>query len=279
MAKLGAPKTTKFSIGTAELRVGALSSANLLGQADSVGLIDEASWTVNQTSVDLLGGFPRQIVDTAITEQTATISATIREYSRRNLRIALGDGIAGAAPTAAASSIDPAADVAAGASVINVPTGEGALFTVDDVVTIYPEGRPEDVSVLQIASIAVDALTFKTNQTTVVDYNALTESGVVFHIFISHQVPIGAVTRTNYFSVMLIQQENSTGRPTVVSFWKGAIGGSLEVSTNAEDFASTTLEIKCLQPPTSDFGPGADLEHVKDLIPSHPTGMYLNGAL
>jgi len=279
MAKLGAAQTDKFFIGTAELRLGLMSKANLLTQAESIGLIDDASYSVNQTSVDLLGGFPRTINATAITEQTATISATLREYSRRNLRIMLGDGLAGVAPTAVVSAVDPAADVAAGSTTIDVTPGDGGNFAVDDVVIIYPTGRPQDVSVLQIASIAVDELTFKTGQTTVADYDALTESPLVFQVYVAHQIPIGAVTQTNYFSAMLIQQENSTGNPVVVSFWKAAIGGSLEVATNAEDFSSSTMELKLVDPSAAEYGAGQDFEHVADLIPLHPTGMFLNGAV
>lgn len=279
MAKLGSAITPKFDIGTAEMRLGPMAKANLLEQSDSIGLIDEATYTVNQTSVDLLGGFPKTLIDTAVTEQTATISATMREYSRRNLRIMLGDGLAGTAPTEIKSTLDTAADLASGANVVNVNTGDGSLFTADDVVIIYPTGRPQDVSVLQVLSVAVDALTMKTGHATVADYNALTETGTVFNIYVAHQVPIGNVTRTNYFSVMLIQQENSSGNPKIVSFWKGAVAGSMEVATGADDFASSTMEIKLLQPAISDFATGADLENMADLINLHPTGMLLNGHL
>ena len=279
MAKLGSQKTNKFSIGTAELRLGLVSQANQLTQAESIGLVDDVSYTVSQTSVDLMGGFPRVPVDTAVTEQAATVTATMREYSRRNLRIMLGDGLAGTEPTAVTSSIDPAEDVAAGAVSLDVAPGEGTNFAVDDVITVYPDGRPEDVSVLQIASISIDELTFKTGQVTVADYNALTETGTVFKIFVSNQVPIGNITRTNYFSVMLVQQENSTGDPQIVSFWKAAIGGSMEIASNAEDFASSSMELKILQPAISEYSTGGDLENFADLIPGHPSGMILNGAL
>lgn len=279
MAKLGSAITPKFDIGVAEMRLGPLTKANLLQQSDSIGLIDDATYTVNQTSVDLLGGFPKTVVDTAVTEQTATINATMREYSRRNLRIMLGDGLAGTAPTEIKSTLDATADLSAGANVVNVNTGDGSLFSPDDVVIIYPEGRPQDVSVLQVLSVAVDALTMKTGHVTAADYNALTETGTVFNIYVAHQVAIGNITRTNYFSVMLIQQENSTGQPKVVSFWKGAIGGSMEVATGADDFASSAMEIKLLQPTVTDVGTGSDLENMADLINLHPTGMFLNGHL
>lgn len=275
MAALGAAQTSSFLIGTAELRLGLLSEANLLKQSHSIGLIDQATYSVEQENVDLEGGFPKKIVDTAIIRQAATVSATMREYSRRNLRIALGDGLAGTAPTEFTTLV--VGDVPAGSSAITVSVGDGASISVDDVVIIYPEGRPQDVSVLQVASIAIDTLTMKTGHTTAVDYNAAAEAGTSFHVYVANQVPIGAISKTNYFSAMLIQQHNSTGKPNTVSFWKAATSGSMEIATNADDFASSELELKCLEPAAAEYGVGGPLEHVSDLIALHPTGMLMLG--
>jgi len=276
MAQLGSPQTNKFFIGTAELRLGLLSEANFLTQAHSVGLIDQATYTIEQENVDLEGGFPKRIVDTAIIRQAATISATMREYSRRNLRIALGDGLAGTEPTDVATTLSTAADVASGANAVTVVSAVG--MAADDVVIIYPEGRPQDVSILQIAGIAAEVLTFKTSHLTVSDYNALTETGTVFHVYLAQQVPIGAVSKTNYFSATLIQQDNSSGRPNTVSFWKTSTAGSMEVATNSDDFASNELELKVLEPAISEYGVGGDLEHIADIIGSNPSGFLAMGA-
>ena len=105
MAKLGAPVTSKFPIGTAELRVGPLTKAGRLTQANSVGLVDQATVEVTQNSVDLKGGFPQLLIDTAIIDQEATISATLRESSRRNIKIMLGEGLDASAPTDVSSLI------------------------------------------------------------------------------------------------------------------------------------------------------------------------------
>lgn len=277
MAKLGASQVAKFPIGTAELRIGPLSEAGILDQSNSIGLIDDATLTVTQESVDLEGGFPRTIVDTAIIRQASTLAATLREFSRRNFRVMLGDGVEGTNPSEVVSTL-AGADVAAGASALTVAVGDGALFAADEIVVVYPEGRPEDVSVLQIESIAVDTLTFKTGQTTVADYNVTSEATTTFHIYNAHPVPIGAVTQTQYFSMMLIQKNNQTGRPDTASFWKAANTGSMEYATNAEDFASSTLDIKILEPAVAEYGVGQDLAHLADVIPSNPTGMFSIGA-
>jgi len=67
-------------------------------------------------------------------------------------------------------------------------------------------------------------------------------------VYKANQVAIGNILETNYFAVQLLQLERATSRPIGFDFWKGAIGGGMTFSTNAEDFASTELTIKLLQP-------------------------------
>ncbi|RKX81773.1 MAG: hypothetical protein DRP70_17340, partial [Spirochaetes bacterium] len=207
---LGSPVTTKFSIGTAELRIGPLSSANKLLDSHSVGLIDSSSVSITQESVDLEGGFPRILVDTAIVRQSAEITATLREYSRANLNVQLGRGIASVAADYATTVDD--VTLAAGAVAIDVPTGEGTNFTAGDIITTYPVGSPEKVSVMLVASIAIDTLTLDAGTPTLHDYAQGDP------VFLSHALPVGDVDQTNYFAVMLVSKENSTGRPIVWSF-------------------------------------------------------------
>jgi len=272
MAKLGSAQTKKFSIGTAEVRLGPLASAGRLTQANSIGLVDSATVEVTQTSVDLKGGFPQQIQDTAVTEQATTMSATLREMSRRNLKILLGEGIdGGAAPVDISSLV--VTDVLLDGTAVDVTPGEGASFTVGDVVVIYPDGQPENVSVDIITTISTDTLTLENGLAVPVTGTADT-----VHIFVANQVAIGAVTQTNYFAVSLVQAENSTGRPVGFNFWKAALGGSMTFATNATDFASNDLSLKILQPANSEFGAGKDLEHLATIIPANPTGMYMGGA-
>lgn len=272
MAKLGSAQTQKFSIGTAEVRVGPLSSAGRLTQANSIGLVDSASVEISQTSVDLKGGFPQQIVDTAVTEQTSTLSATLREYSRRNLQIMLGAGLdAGAAPVDVKSLIVDA--VAIDGTTVTVTAASGANFSIGDIVVMYPEGRPEDVCVDRITAISIDALTLENGVAVALD--GTTET---VNIFVANQVAVGAVTQTNYFAVSLVQSENSSGRPVGFNFWKAALGGSMTFSTNATDFASNDLSLKILQPANAEYGVGGSLLHLANIIPANPTGMYMGGA-
>lgn len=267
---LGSAVTTKFSIGTAELRVGPLTDAGNLDATFSVGLLDSVSLSVEQEAAELEGGFPRKLVDTAIIRQSVSLTATVREYSRRNLRLLVGEGIGGVAPVDFATTMD--AGEILGSTTIDVPTGKGASFTAGDIITIYPTGYPEKVSVCRVVSIATDTLTLDAGTPTLYAYDAGTP------IFISRPIALGAVSQTNYFAVTLVQKENSSGRPLVWNFWKGAIASGLNLETNAEDFASTELQINLLEPAAVEYGAGGDLVHLANIIPTHPIGLYAGGA-
>jgi len=264
---LGSPVTNKFSIGTAELRIGPLTDANKLLDTHSIGLIDSASLNVEQEAAELEGGFPRKLVDTAIIRQTASITATLREYSRKNILTMLGEG-AGVATSDFGTVLDAQAVVGV---TVEVPSGEGTNFSEGDIITMYAAGSPEKVSVCLIATITTDTLTLDAGTPTLFQY----EIGDL--IFTSKAVPVGAVSQTNYFSVALVQKENSTGRPVVWSFWKGAIASGLSMETSAEDFASTDIEINLLEPAASEYGAGGDLIHLNNIIPTNPIGFFAGG--
>lgn len=265
---LGSPITNKFSIGTAELRVGPMTAAMKLLQSHSVGLVDSVTVSIGQESVDLEGGFPKQLMDSAIVRQTAEISGVLREYSRRNLKIAIGDGVAAAVTDVASAA---AASATAAATTLSVTAGTGATFTAGDLIVNYKLGAPENVQILRVASIATDTLTLDTDTPLLFDVAANDP------VFVAKQVAIGAVTKTNYMAASVVQKENSTGRPLVWAFWKASISGNLDYATNADDFASTTLALKCLQPSAAEYQPGQPLAHLVDIIPTHPTGLFAMG--
>jgi hypothetical protein len=51
----------------------------------------------------------------------------------------------------------------------------------------------------------------------------------------------------------------------------------MDYATSAEDFASSTMELKILEPAASDYGVGGPLVHVADMIADHPMGMAILG--
>lgn len=263
---LGSPVSNKFQIGTAELRIGPLTSAMKLLQTHSVGLVDSVSVTIGQESVDLEGGFPKQLMDSAIVRQTAEVSAVLREYSRRNLKVALGDGIATSAADVA-TTVGTAASTAATSLIVASGTG----ISASDLVVAYKPNAPETVQILRVQSIATNTLTLDTSTPLLFDLS------IGDPVFVAKQVAIGAVSQTNYMAASVVQKENSSGRPLVWNFWKASISGNLEYATNADDFASTTLTLKCLQPAAAEYGVGANLAHLSNVIPSHPTGFLALG--
>lgn len=272
MAKLGSPQTNKFAIGTAEVRVGPLTLANKLTQSHSVGLVDEATLEVSQESVDLEGGFPQVIVDTAIVRQSASLTATLREYSRRNMQVLTG----GAASTTLETDVRSlvVTNAASGATSFDVTASEGANFTAGDLVVIYPEGDPAAVSICLVDGITTDTLTLNANTPTLHDYDGTT---LTINVFVAKPVSIGGVSSTNYMAVQFIQTDREHGQPVVGNFWKAAVGAGMTLGTNATDFSSTELNLKLLQPAAAEYGTGGDLEHLAAIIPSHPTGFLAAG--
>lgn len=271
---LGQAKTTKFSIGTAELRIGPLNMANKLTQAHSVGLVDSVTVSVSQETVDLEGGFPKKVIQTAVVSQKAELKATLREYSRRNIRVLLGDGVAGAEPTDISGTI--AATAIVGATSVSVTDGQATGIVANDIIVIYGATAPENVTVAKVASIntagSPDVITLDS------DTPLLHALAIGDKFFIARQVAIGNITQTNYFSVQVVQRENSSGRPTIFNFWKAAIASGMEYGTNASDFASTELSLKILEPATCEYDVGGELLHLADIIPTHPVGMFIGGA-
>lgn len=273
MAKLGAPQTTKFQIGTAEVRIGPLNMANKLTQAHSIGLIDNVTIEISQDSVDLEGGFPRAPVDTAIVRRNGTVTATMREYSRRNIKIMMGEGVAASEPSDVASLL--VTNASQGATTFDVTAATGANFAANDVIVIYPDGDPASISVCSIDSVATDTITLDTNTPTLHAYDGTADT---IHVYVAQQVGIGAIQTTNYFAAQILQVERKTGRPVGFNIWKSTIASGMTLASNAEDFASNDLAIKMLDPAAAEYGVGGDLEHLAELIPTHPQGMMFYGA-
>ena len=273
MAKLGAPQTTKFQIGVAEVRLGPLSVANKHTQANSVGLIDSVTLEISQDSVDLEGGFPRSPVDTAIIRRNGQVTAVLREYSRKNIKVMMGEGVETSSPSDVNSLCET--NLATDGTGFDVSSGHGTNFTAGDIIVIYPEGRPEEVTVARIESVSVDTVTLDSDTPALHDYDGTSET---IYVYNAQPVGVGAVQTTNYFSAQLLQVERKTGRPVGFNIWKATIASGMTIASNAEDFASNDLVIKILDPAASEYASGGDLEHIADLVTAHPQGLMFYGA-
>lgn len=265
---LGSPVTDKFPIGTAEIRIAELAKALKHLPSDSIGCLDDVTISITNTSVQKMAGFPRRQVASAITENVVSVTGTVGEYSRRNIQTLAGEA---PEPLVAEVVAGLASAAVAGATSLTLNTGEGANFAAGQLIVMYVEGRPELISIVQIDSITADTVTLKANTPTLHAY-----PGLLTRIFAAQ--PIGkSITKTEYFSIQVLQTEFSTGKPIPWNFWKGSITNGLELALNPTDFSTTSMEISMLEPAASDFQTGGQLEHVKDFILDYPIWMGAPG--
>ncbi len=272
MPGLGSPRNNAWNIGTAELRVGPLTSANKLMQSNSVGLVDNVNIDFSSTIAKLMGGFPRRTVDTAVTEYLSSITATLREHSRRNLNLLVGGGAGGSAVDFSCATDGTL--VAAEATSITVETGKGGSFSVGDLIGAYNNSTPEEVMVLRVASIAGDVLTLDTGTPVLFDLKATADGGAT--IYKAHAIALGGYSTPTPVSVGIVQKDPTTGRPIGANFWKGIVTSGLKYNTSNE-YGTLDLTIEVLEPAASEYGTGQPLEHLKNIIPTHPIGMIFRG--
>lgn len=265
---LGSPITDKFPIGTAEIRIAELAKALKHLPSDSIGCLDDVTISITNTSVQKMAGFPQRQVASAITQNTVSITGTVGEYSRRNIQT-----LAGEAPEPLVADVIStlATAAASGAVSLVLETGHGANYTAGQLIVLYVEGRPELVSIVKVDSITDDTLTLAAGTPTLHAYPAN-----LTRIFAAQ--PIGkSITKTEYFSIQVLQSEFSTGKPIPWNFWKGSITNGLELALNPSDFSTTSMEITCLEPAAVDFQTGGPLEHVSEFIIEYPIWMGTPG--
>lgn len=270
MAKLGDARTSRFLISAPEVRVGPLDQANKLKQEHSIGLLNSATVSFAVESVDLEGGLPRVLYDTAVTSQPGSVAVEMREYSRRNLQMLLGYTPSATASMDVKSNV--AADATAGAVTIDVTASDGANFSAGQLVGIYQDGptNTANISYCKIESIATDTLTFIAETPLLFDY------AIGDHLFNAQPLALGAIDQTNYFTLQVLGTRRD-GTPSGFLFWKCALSAGLEMAYSADDFGTNPGEFKVLNPSAAEYGTGGPLEHVAELIADFPLGIYLGG--
>ncbi len=277
---IGQAVSTNFQIGSPEIRIGALTDANKLKQDNSIGLLQSATVNFNQTSVDLEGGLPKTLIDTAITGNSVTINAQAYEYSRKNLRVMLNEGI-----ETAGSVTEAAGTVTAGVAASGVGTSDFetdillADISVGDLLVVYGDGKPENMSVVVVTAVAAGTVDVAKAKVTIDNTKTplLFNAAVGDHVYKANQIGLGASSKTNYFSADVISVDHKSGKPTGFKFWKVAVGGGLDYSYSNDNFAVTPVTFKVLQPSAADYAAGGELEHLAGIIPAHPYGMQFSG--
>lgn len=269
--------TNDFSIGMCELRIGPMSSANKLTQANSVGILANCTVRFNQESVDLEAGLPKKIIDTAIVRNAATIEASAYEYSRKNIKVALGAGIE--------SGITEASGV-----LKNAPTVSGigtqdlettcllADVAIGDLFVTWPVGSPEKISVVRATAVAAGSPATEADITIDNTKTPLLFAGTIGDpVYKANQIGLGANQTTNYFSAQVVSLDKNSGWPIGFNFWKVAIGSGLEYGFSSDNFAQTPMAFKVLEPAASEYGVGQPLVHIAEVVPTHPFGMFYRG--
>lgn len=272
---LGSPKTKKAVIGTFDLRVGPLNKAGLLTADHSVGIIDNVKLDMQMDSVDLLAGFPQKPVDTAITKFVTGLTATLRENSRRNLNVLLGNPLADydAAASVVSTTIATGTAIAAGATSLTM--GSAQTLTAGDIVVIYDVNDPGNVSICRVgASTSTTSLTLDSNTPIVAPTGAANAFavGATVKMYKAATIPGGAISVPQYFAAQLIRLDRGTGSPVGFNFWKTTISSGINFNASVTEFASFDLQLKALEPAYSEYvstGTGL-LKHLSTIIPANP---------
>lgn len=308
---LGSAQSTNFQIGAAELRIGSLSNAGKLTQADSVGLLQNASVNYSQQMAELKGGLPLQVIDSVVTEEAITVTASAYEFTRKNINAMVGNGVA--ATTTANFSFSAKAVVNTGSttstlvigslevfgtSSVAVPTSTTApdLFKVGGLYGVYVKDKPEELKIIRIGTPttatgtgATLAITLSLDSTLGVNLNAgtygiaasATPATPVTDIVIYNLEPIsvGGNSNTNYITLDIISKNHTTNLVHGYRFWKAAIQGGLDFSFSNDNYATMPITFKILQPAASEVASSGKLLHMANVISTHPTGFYWSGQL
>lgn len=268
---LGQARSKQFNLGTAELRITPLAASGRALASHSVGLVDTVTVSVAQEAVRLEGGFPRKLVDTAIASQTSSVTGALREVTRRNLRVLLGQGVSAAEPIDTTTMMNGAATVA-GAVEFAVVSAAG--ITAGATLVVYPKGKPELMSVVVVESVDANTITLDSNTPLLVAY----DPAMQVEVFNAHPIAIGAVDQVQYFGVQVIQRNYGNGRPRVFDLWKGSVSSGMTFETSNQDYGSQDLQIEILEPTADDYVDGGPLEHLASIIPNFPSGRMSFGA-
>lgn len=281
---LGSPKTKKALIGSFELRVGPLNKAGLLTADHSVGIVDQVKLDIQMDSVDLMGGFPQKPIDTAITKFTTGFTGTLRENSRRNLNILLGNGLFDydTASSDISGMVDTTPAIVVGATSLTMDVAFAGLLVVGDTVVIYDTVNPGNVSISTVAAFTPKAgsigaiVTLAATQPLVGvagSVNAFA-TGTSVKLYKSPIIAGGAITGVpNYMAAQLIRLDRGTGRPVGFNFWKTAISSGLSLSASVTEFASMEMQLKALEPAASEYTSGGIMAHLGLIIPANPVFM------
>lgn len=159
MPALGQAKSSKFQIGSAEIRVGALARAGQLTQADSIGLLQSATVNYTQEATDLEGGLPKATIATVITKTGLTVAASAYEYTMKNMKIMMNDS---SAFSASASSYIKISAKSGGSSAGATDAAVFVPLSTSDISGTYLESIDSGAVMVLNPVVTADATVGKT---------------------------------------------------------------------------------------------------------------------
>lgn len=255
LARLG----NTINMGAGEVRVAALGTVAMTQAAHTVGAIQDTTLDVTTSKVEAKAGFPQVIVATFITEQGASLKATLMEQSASNLSLVLGNGLLSA--TASVSTTMTSTETIGATS---IPVAEATGIVAGDKIIIYPEGKPEDVHVAQVVTVVANEVTISVGLP-----KALDGATSVIKVHLSKVSGTGGLQGTKYFTAVLVSKDQN-GVPIVTVFWKVSAAGAASLAGNNTAVTTLPLELVAVAPSVEDTSLGGALEAYAALINQYP---------
>jgi len=153
----GMNKTNAFMLGTATVMLGPQEDLfDLTPATHSIGAVKNFTMTSEPTYTELTLGVRNDLAHSIMTQNPVRATMEVFEFTARNLTYGLGlDGSKVADGVGTSSTV---ATSATGGSEIDVKAGDGANFTVGDIIAIDVDGD-ENVLIRTIGTIDTDSLT------------------------------------------------------------------------------------------------------------------------
>jgi len=206
------------------------------------------------TDNSFTNGFPKQTFKPTSTLEYKTLSFYAKDPVTK-IRIVTnrGDDVFVIAPKVAKLESNP---------VVTITRG--------DLVTIFVDGDPTNVTVAEVDNISSDSITLKDP-----GLNQAIPANSTYTVYKNEVVRAGEPDPTKqFFSATLVQLDRNTGAPLVFDFWKCSMTSGLNVALNNANFSSMDIQVKVLKPTARDYASGGPLAHLNQIIPRFPTWRY-----
>ena len=163
------------------------------------------------------------------------------------------------------------AAAAQGATSIQCSIGPG--LKDGDLLVTYPQGQPQNLSVVSVVGTPV---TSGTTTTVNIGYGSalLFKAGVGDVIYKADDIGIGNNKEQNYFTLDLLWTDHATSKPECFRFWKVALSSGLDFAVTSNNYATTPLSFEIITPTDEDITTGK-LSGVANQIATRPFGMKL----